>query len=36
VREFPEPYTAGVIAVSATGIGAADNRTMPWAVAYLE
>lgn len=35
VREFPEPYTAGVIAVSATGVGAADNRTMPWAVAYL-
>jgi len=36
VRDFPEPYTVGVIAVSATGIGAADNRTMPWAAAHLD
>ncbi len=36
VREFPEPYTVGLIAVSATGTGAADNRTMPWAHAYLD
>ncbi len=32
VALFEPRFTIGVIAVSATGEGAADNRTMPWAV----
>ncbi|MFH1144348.1 MAG: isoaspartyl peptidase/L-asparaginase [Candidatus Eisenbacteria bacterium] len=36
VDDFPDPYTAGIIAVAASSVGAADNRTMPWAVGRLD
>lgn len=36
VALVPADYTVGIIAVSAFDEGAADNRTMPWAVKRLE
>jgi hypothetical protein len=32
---FPEQFAVGIITVSATGDGVADNRTMPAAKNYL-